>query len=382
MANKSGHDAPEFDAANISAPNIGATVIGPQHAHSTHALWADTMGRVATRALQALLILAVVALLVYATLRLGPLIVPLLVALIVACALQPMLHWLKVRLPDPLAAAITLLVACVGIGGAVTYALGRLLAEMDGLKTAAMQGLQQAMNYLYNGPLPISADQIANARQSVVDFMTSPQFGLSAMAGVQNIVQVALECVLGLVMLFFLLKDGPRIWAFLISAFNPTLHDKLRYSGKQGADVLGGYLRGTALVALCDTVLIGGALWILDVPLALPLAILVFLGGFIPIIGATVSGIVAALVALVTVDLNAALWVIGVVIVVNQLESHVLAPVVMGKWMHLHSLAVLLALSAGAILGGIVGTFLAVPLTALAWAVLKAWNRPLDERAG
>ena len=361
---------------------MGAAVAGPHHAPDSRALWADTFGRVATRCGQALLILAIVVLIGLVLAHLASLVVPFLVALIVAAALQPLVRLLKPHMPNGVAAAAALLLGGIGVGGAVTFAVVRMLSQAGSVQKAAVQGFQQAMHYLHNGPLPISNQQIADARHSVVDFFISSSFGAEALAGFHGAVEVFVQAILGLFILFFLLKDSAKMGAFLICPLSPRLQAKARYSGAQGMEVLGSYLRGTAIVGLVDTALIGGALWILDVPLAITLSILVFIGAFIPIVGATASGAIASLVALVTVDLDAALWVAGVVLAVNQLEGNLLAPLVLGRAMHLHSLAVLLALSAGAVLGGIAGTFLAVPLTALAWAVLKAWNHdPQAEEA-
>ena len=133
-------------------------------------------------------------------------------------------------------------------------------------------------------------------------------------------------------------------------------------------------MRGTAIVALVDTVAIGSALLILQVPLAIPLAIIVFIGAFVPIVGATVAGILAALVALVASGPVVALIVIIVVIAVNQLEGNLLQPVVMGKSLQLHALVILLALTAGTILAGIIGAVLSVPLAAVAWAIIQVWT--------
>lgn len=357
-------------------PSIGSAVLGPHHAGSSRALWADAMGRLATRALQAILVVTVSVLVLYVILSLSKLVVPLLIALIVAAALHPLMRLLKPRMPNGVAAALTLLLVGVGMGGAVSFALVRILAQADMLKQELMAGVQKLMDYLHHGPLPITDQQIVDARHSIIDFFTSSTFGAHALAEVHGLVELCLQVILGLFILFYLLKDGKRIADFLTSSFAPALRERVRYSGGEGIDVLGGYLRGTAIVGLVDTVLIGGALWILGVPLTLTLSILVFIGAFIPVVGATVSGFVAALVALVTVDLNAALWVVGVVLAVNQLEGNVLSPLVIGRWMHLHALVVLLALAAGAVLGGITGTFLAVPLTAMGWTILKAWTRP------
>lgn len=363
------------DKTKQETPNLGAAVVGKHHAPDSSALWADTFGRVATRAGQTLLVLAVLVVVGVVLVHLSTIMVPLLVALIVAAALQPLMRLLKPHMPDALAAVTALLLGGIGLGGAVAYAVVRMFSQADAVQKAAAQGAQQAMDYLHNGPLPISDQQIVETRKSVVDFFTSTSFGADALAGMHGAVQLLVQIILGLFILFFLLKDGPKIGQFLTRPLTARLQTKTRYSGAKGMEVLGGYLRGTAIVGLADTVLIGGALWILHVPLTITLSILVFIGAFIPIVGATASGVIAALVALVTVDLQAAIWVAGVVLVVNQLESNLLAPLVLGRSMHLHSLVVLLALSAGAVLGGIAGTFLAVPMTALVWAVLKAWNR-------
>ena len=162
---------------------------------------------------------------------------------------------------------------------------------------------------------------------------------------------------------------------------------KARRVGERSLNVLGGYVRGTSIVALVDAFFIGLALVIMGVPLALPLAALTFIGAFIPLIGATLAGILAALVALVANGPLAALIVIIVVIVVNQLEGNFLQPVVMGQALNVHALVILLALTAGTILAGIIGAILSVPLVAVGWAAIKAWNsggrhHPVRHRRG
>lgn len=145
-------------------------------------------------------------------------------------------------------------------------------------------------------------------------------------------------------------------------------------------DVLGGYVRGTAIIALADAVAIGVTLFIMQVPLALPLAVITYIGAFVPLVGATVAGILAALVALVANGPVAALIVVGVVIAVNQLEGSLLQPIVMGKSLQLHALVILLALTAGTVLGGIVGAVLSVPMAAVAWAVVQVWTAEETDR--
>ncbi|HET6805621.1 MAG TPA: AI-2E family transporter [Frateuria sp.] len=342
------------------------------------ALWRDRLGRLAIRCAQVILVAVVLMGVVKAATRLEFVVIPLTLALILGAALFPLVTILRrLRLPHAVAALLTLLLGGLGLGGVLTLAVARVGAQWASLQSSAMDGFGEALHYLRRGPLSLSETQIDHTRQAVVDFVTSSTFGQHAVAGVFTTVELMTGFVLTLFILFYFLKEGPAIWRFLIQPLRPAWHARVSHAGERAIHVLGGYLQGTALVALVDTVFIGGAVWILDVPLAVPLSILVFLGAFVPIVGATLTGIVAALVALVTVGLSAAIWVTVVVIVVNQLEGHLLSPVVLGRSLHLHPLAVLLALASGAILGGIVGALLAVPFTGVAWAVAKSWNTRL-----
>jgi predicted PurR-regulated permease PerM len=176
------------------------------------------------------------------------------------------------------------------------------------------------------------------------------------------------------VVLFYFLKDGKDIWGFLLRGFRGDHRAKAELAGLRTMEVLGGYIRGTAAVAAVDAVCIGGALAIMQVPLALPLAVLTFVGGFIPLVGATAAGVLAVLVALVSNGPIGAIIVLAVVVVVNQLEGNFLQPVLMGKAMAVHGLVILLALTIGTILAGIIGAVLSVPLTAVGWAVIKVWS--------
>lgn len=344
-------------------------------------LWSDAMGRLAVRAAQVILVVLVLVGVAKAAIRLEFVLIPLTLALILAAALFPLVAVLRrLHLPHALAALLTLALGGLGLGAVLALAVARVGAQWASLQSSAMDGLGQALRYLRRGPLSLSEEQISQTRQAVVDFVTSSEFGQHAVAGVFTTVELLTGFVLTLFILFYFLKEGPAIWRFLLSPLRPEWRARTSRAGERAIGVLGGYLQGTALVALVDTVFIGGAVWILGVPLAVPLSILVFLAAFVPIIGATLTGVIAALVALVTVGMSAAIWVAVVVTVVNQLEGHLLAPVVLGRSLHLHPLAVLLALAAGAILGGIVGALLAVPFTGVAWAVARSWDHPLPSR--
>ena len=225
-------------------------------------------------------------------------------------------------------------------------------------------------------PFGIDQQQIDQWIASIQDFITSAQFGSGAIAGVSIVANFATGFVLLVVVLFFFLKDGPRMWEFLLRPFRGSAEARARRIGDKTVSTLGAYVRGTASVAFVDAVGIGIGLWILQVPLALPLAVLVFLLAFIPIVGATLAGILAALVALVSNGLVNALFVVGVVVLVNQLEGNFLQPVLMGRSMKLHAFVILIALTVGTVLGGIVGAVLAVPITAVAWGIVQVWDGP------
>ena len=224
--------------------------------------------------------------------------------------------------------------------------------------------------------LPFSPDQrqLNDLTEQISGFVTSAQFGSGALGGIGAVTEVSASLGMMAIILFFLLKDGPQMWEFLVRPFEGIAYDRAERIRRKTVDVFGGYISSTAAAALFDAVGIFIGLLILQVPLAVPLAILTFLLAFIPIIGAVSAGAVAALVALVSNGpLNAALVVL-VVIVVNQLEGNVLKPILMGKTVSLHALVVLIVIAAGTAVGGITGALLAVPLTAAAWGVVQVWD--------
>lgn len=340
-------------------------------------LWTDVLGRAGTRSAQVLLLLAVIVAVVFATIQLKLVVIPVLISLILAAALSPLVHLLSRVMPRGLAAVLTLLLGIAVVGGIVTLIVFNVRSNFDMLRDSVLSGVDTITDFINNGPLPIDQQQIEDAQAALLDYVTSAQFGSGALAGATTVVELLTGTVLALFILFYFLKDGPLIFSFLIKPLNADRHARARRAGDRAESTLGGYVRGTAIVALVDAIFIGAALFIFQVPLALPLTILTFVGGFIPIIGATTAGVLAALVTLVTVGPFEAIVVTIVVVVVQQIEGNLLQPYVLGRSLSLHGLVVLLALTAGTILGGIVGTLLAVPLTAVAWAIVKSWNEPV-----
>lgn len=340
-------------------------------------LWTDVLGRAGIRSAQVLLVLAVIVAVVFATIQLKLVVIPFLLALILAAALSPLVRLLSRVMPRAIAAVLTLLLGAGVFGGVIALIVVNIRSQFDMLRDSVLEGIDAITAFINDGPLPIDQQQIDDAQQGVLDYLASSQFGSGALAGATTVVGLLTGTILALFILFYFLKDGTMIFSFLIRPFRGDMQVRARRAGARAVITLGGYVRGTAVVAFVDAFFIGAALFIFRVPLALPLTILTFVGGFIPIVGATAAGILAALVTLVTVDLTAAIVVTIVVVVVQQVEGNLLQPFVLGRSLSLHGLVVLLALTAGTILGGIVGTLLAVPLTAVAWAIVKSWNEPV-----
>ncbi|GAA2041249.1 AI-2E family transporter [Agromyces tropicus] len=346
-------------------------------------IWNDRLGRWSIRSLQVLMVVTLGALAVWALTRVTLIVIPVLIALILAAAASPLIAWLRRGMPPILAAWVALLGGIVVLGGIVTAIVFAVRSQWDDLATSATDGFDDLLGWVRTLPIPIDQEQLDAWRDGILDFVTSAEFGQSALTGVSQATEFFTGLVLMLVVLFFFLKDGDRIWAFFLRPFAGDRLERGRRVGETSVKVLGGYVRGTAIVALVDAVAIGIGLAILQVPLALPLAVIVFLTAFIPLVGATVAGILAALVALVANGPIVALIVVAIVIAVNQLEGDLLQPVVMAQSLKLHPLVVLIALTAGTILGGIAGAVLAVPLTAVGWAIVKVWDAPdpsIDER--
>ncbi|HAY44122.1 MAG TPA: AI-2E family transporter [Micrococcaceae bacterium] len=341
-------------------------------------LWTDMLGRLGIRSAQLLIVGTLATFFIIGLLRLTVIVIPTLLAVIISCALWPLVLKLRKVFSPLLSAWIVFLGSLLVLGGIGTGLVFSVIKEWPKLVDQAVEGFNQlndmVQGFIGNMPLSIDQAQIDSVVNSVTSFLTSSQFGTGALNTLSAAGSFLTGLVLLLVILFFFLKDGDRIWAFAVSWTPKHYRNKWILSGDRALRTFGGYIRGTATVAAVDTLGIGVTLLILQVPLALPLAVIVFLGSFIPMVGATVAGILATLIALVTNGPVVALIVLAAVIIVNQLEGNFLQPVVMANALNLHALVVLIALAAGTVLAGIVGAVLSVPLTAAAWAVVKVWT--------
>ncbi len=338
-------------------------------------LWSDGFGRLAVRALQIIIVVVVVAAVIWGIRQVTLVVIPLILALIFASAFGPFTMWMRRKGVPSLVATLLTLLAVVAVLFGLGWLVVRAVADQwEDLFAQAQEGFQRAVDWFQTLPFSISTEQVDEALGAIGDFVTSAQFGSGALAGVSAIASFITGFVLLVVILFFFLKDGPAMWAFVLRPVRGEDYARARRIGTKTVTVLGSYVRGTAAVAAVDAIGIYIVLLILQVPLSLPLAVLVFLLAFIPIVGAVTAGALAALVALVTNGPVVALIVVAGVVAVNQLEGNLLQPVLMGRTMKLHSFVVLVVIAGGTAIGGILGTLLAVPLTAVVWGIISVWN--------
>lgn len=337
--------------------------------------WSGPLGRAGARCGQILLIALVVAGALWILQKLSVVVLATLVALILASAVHPLVRWLAGKGWSRLLATLTAFLASLLIlGGVLTGIVFAIRREWDELTASAADGWAQLQDFLNTGPLPFDPATIDAAVKQGTDYASSPAFFGGALTGLTAASWFVTGAVLMLIILFFFLKDGPKMWSFVLRWFRGNTRARLAESGDRTIQILGGYVRGTAIIAAVDAIFVGVPIALLGIPLALPLAVIVFAGGFIPIVGATLAATLAALVALVTKGPLMALIVVAIIVVVNQLEGDFLQPVVMGRTLRLHGLVVLIALAIGTILGGVFGALLAVPFTAVSWAVVQVWT--------
>lgn len=335
----------------------------------------DALGRAAGRALQVLVLLVLAYAVLWIFGRLRIVVVPAVIALMLAAASWPLVGWLRRhRVPNFMAATIAMVTGLSVVGGLGTLAVWGIAEEWPQLRAETEEGLRELNQALARGALPIDPSQVERLERTVREALMGGGAGARLAGGAIVAGEVVAGVLLAVVMLFFLLRDGPKLCAFALGFVPEQSHDRAERIGTRCLAVLGAYVRGTTIIAFVDAVAIGLALFILGVPMALPLAVLVFLTAYVPLAGAVVSGAIATLVALVSNGVGPALIVLGVVIAVNQLEGDVLAPVVYGRTMSLHPLAILLSLTAGTAVAGILGALLAVPFVAVVWTVATAWN--------
>jgi len=309
--------------------------------------------------------------------QLWTIVLPVVLALILSTVLWPVARLLRRVMPGALAAAISLVVFLGAIVGVFSFLIPRVISQATGLSDEIVAGFEEVQQNFQGGVLGISGEQINTwVDQGIERVQDNAQqiagsVGGGLLTGLVSVGSALVTLLLVLVLVFFFLKDGPK--------FLPWLH---MWTGSKVANhadellsrvwhTLGGYILSQAAVALVDAIFIGIGLLVIGVPFAFPLAVLVFFSAFIPIVGAVVSGALATFVALFTGGLTDALLTIALVLVVQQVESNVLQPILVGKALALHPAVVIGSVAVGGTLAGIVGAFLAVPVSAVGTVILR-----------
>ncbi len=329
------------------------------------------------------MVAAAVALVVLVGITLRVVVVPVLIALLLAAATWPVITWLgRHGLPRAVAVLLTLLTGLTAIGGVFTLVGTAVAGQWGELRATAQEGFGQLEDALADLPFGLQPGDLDALMERTGRAVQGAQLQSGVLTGATAAVELLTGVVLMVFVLFFMLKDGDSIWAFAREQLPAGTLRSVDAVAGNAVGVLGGYVRGTAVIAFVDAVLIGLALVLLGVPLALPLALVTFIASFVPIVGAISAGALAAVVALVLNGPVNALLVVLAIVVVQQVESNLLAPLVHGHNLHLHPVAVLLAIAAGTIAAGIVGAILAVPLAAVAWGAVVVLRRQRTEAAG
>lgn len=314
-----------------------------------------------------LVILAAALAVLWVVEQLEVIVVPVLVALLISALLVPVVDALDRRgLPRGGAVALVLLGGFALLGGVLAFVVLQFIDGIPGLTEQVTRSIETTRHWLVHGPAHLRNEQIDNAGNAAIEALRNNQAKLTsgALSTAATVTELVTAAVLVLFTLIFFLYGGRNIWQYVMKIFPSGVRGRVHQAGIAGYGSLIGYVRATFLVALTDAAGVGTGLAIMGIPLALPLASLVFLGAFIPLVGAVVAGFLAVVVAMLAKGIVYALITLGLLIAVNQLEAHILQPLVMGRAVSIHPLGVVLAISTGGVLAGIVGALLAVPTVA------------------
>jgi putative heme transporter len=333
-----------------------------------------------------LVIFAAIVAVLWTVKKLEVIVVPVALATLLAALLLPVVDFLDRRgAPRGGAVTLVLLGGIAVVGGILTFVVSQFIEGAPALVEQVSTSFKGVGDWLTHGPLHLNQEQIESARGSAVEALRNNQEKLTsgALSTAGTVTEIVTGALLVLFTLIFVLHGGRNIYGFVTKIFPENVRERVRDAGRAGFRSLIGYVRATFLVALVDAIGIGTGLAIMGVPLALPLASLVFLGAFIPLVGAVVAGFFAVVVALIAKGFVYALITLGLLIAVQQLEGHVLQPLVMGRAVSIHPLAVVLAIAGGGVLAGIVGALLAVPTVAFLNSAVRvlAAREPAAEEA-
>lgn len=304
--------------------------------------------------------------------------------LLITALLQPTVARLRrIGLGRGLATAITFIGGFVVMGLVGWFVVWQVMENLDTLTDKVQAGIQELRDWALNGPFHVSEDQINHIAQNLSDWVgdNSKELTSAGIEGVTVVVEFLSGALLTMFVTLFLLYDGRRIWEWVLKFVPSAAREGVAGAGPRAWATLTGYVRGTVIVALIDAIFIGIGLYFLNVPMAVPLAVFIFLFAFIPIIGAVVSGALAVVVALVTDGIFTALLALCVVLAVQQIESHILQPFILGRLVRVHPLAVVLGVTGGSLIAGVPGAVVAVPLVAVSNTVVGYLKGYAQEQA-
>jgi predicted PurR-regulated permease PerM len=327
--------------------------------------------------LQVLVLLVMTGVVLWLLGKMWSVIWPLVVALLLTTLTWPLARFLRRHRWHPALAATTVtLVSLLVAVGVIVLIVVPVASQSSELAKGVVDGIQQIREWAAGPPLNIGDDQVSTAFDAAIDRIQSSVGSIvtATVTGVSTVVNGIVTTVLAIFLMFFFLKDGPRFLPWLTRQLPGRLAIDVPTVATRSWDTLGAFVRSQAFVGLLDAVFIGLGLWIVGVPLVLPLAVLTFVTAFVPIVGALFAGLVAVLIALVFNGPTDALIVLAIIVAVQQLEGNVFQPMVQSRGLGLHAAVVLLAVTLGGSLAGIVGALLAVPVAALIavfWSYLR-----------
>ena len=308
--------------------------------------------------------------------QLWSVVLPILFGLLLATILWPPVRFLRRKLPNALAALLALVGLLVVVGSLIAVLAPQVTSQAQGLVDRSTAGLGTLQTWLAGPPFNLGPDAVGGLVDKGIKELQNngQQIAAVVIGSLGAIGSAVVTLVLALVLCFFFLKDGPRFLPWLRSWIGSTTGAHVEVVFDRVWTALGQYVWSQAAVAFVDGLFIGLGVWILGVPFALPIAVLTFFGGFIPIVGAFVAGAIATLVALVSNGVWTAVGVLAIVLVVQQLEGNVMQPILVGRTLKIHPAIVLTSVALGGTLFGIVGAFLAVPAVAV-FQVIARYTR-------
>ncbi|WP_410536722.1 AI-2E family transporter [Streptomyces sp. KL2] len=297
------------------------------------------------------------------------------IGLLLTALLQPTAAWLRrLGIGRGPAAAITFVTGVAMVGLVGWFVVWQVLENLDDLTRQVQDGIEELKTWLLNSPFHVTEAQINNIADGLNDWLgsNSQEITSAGLQGVTVVLEFFSGALLAMFVTIFLLYDGRTVWNWSLNFVPLAARDAVASAGPKAWMTLTSYVRGTVLVAFIDGFFIGVGLYFLDVPMAVPLAVIIFLFSFVPIVGAVVSGALAVVVAFVANGVVSALLVLAVVLAVQQLEGHVLQPLILGRLVRVHPLGVVLAVTGGSLIAGIPGAVTAVPLVAVLKSVVAS----------